>query len=69
MNLGEFTASARVSASPVALLLARQRQARERNSGLDYGERMEALAALARMLRENADELAAAIDRDRKSVV
>lgn len=64
MNLGEFTASARVSASPVALLFARQRQARERNNGLDYGERMEALAALARMLREHADELASAIDRD-----
>ncbi|HUP28674.1 MAG TPA: coniferyl aldehyde dehydrogenase [Usitatibacter sp.] len=64
MNLGENAAPARVSASTVALLFARQRQARERDGGLDHGQRMDALAALGRMLREHADELAAAIDRD-----
>ena len=64
MNRGELAGSGRVSGSPAALLFARQRQARERAPGLDYRERRDALAALEALLREHADELAAAIDRD-----
>ena len=64
MNLGELKAVQTSVATPLAAAFARQREAHARRGGLDYGERVAALGALEAMLREHADDIAAAIDRD-----
>jgi acyl-CoA reductase-like NAD-dependent aldehyde dehydrogenase len=42
----------------------RQRRARDQHGGLDRGERLAALASLEKLLRDNADAIIAAVDRD-----
>ena len=60
MNLNEGIAPS----TPLAQAFERQRRSRNATSGLSYAERVEALDRLATMLRENIDELAAAVNRD-----
>ncbi|HET7731294.1 MAG TPA: coniferyl aldehyde dehydrogenase [Usitatibacter sp.] len=64
MNLGDSAAGAGLRGEPLAQVFARQRALRDRAPGLDYGQRIAALEALARLLREDGEALAAAIDRD-----
>jgi coniferyl-aldehyde dehydrogenase len=64
LNLGEARALPGVAQSETRAAFERLRDARERWPGLDYDERMAALASLDSLLRDHAGEIARAIDRD-----